>query len=179
MEEFDFLYDSYLVKGSYFNKMIHCGTNYNRWLEIALCYLPRRILFKFKNRLAFFSTPDRDACRLPRELCKKREIILLSERILPKEGAVEDQSEVRYFIFSVLHEIAHVFKKHRFENLTYQENQAQENEADKLAISWFNDHIKLINNPCLKIITFEEINTVKEKNQKLMEKLYKRSDYIY
>lgn len=179
MTEYDSLYTSWRVRGSYFNRIIHCGSRYNRWVEIALGYLPREIFFEYREKLAFISTAESDACRLARTLCENREIILLSERILPKSGVSEDHSDVRYFIFTILHEVAHAVKKHRsplFDNLTVEENQAQEKEADDIALSWFNYHVKRRNNPYLKPIKPSEIKIAKERNQNLMKKMHENSN---
>ena len=94
---------------------------------------------------------------------------------MPKQGANGGQSEVRYFIYVVLHEVVHAIKKHKspkFDNLTEQENHAQEEEADAIALEWFNEHVKELNNPYVKPLTIEEINEMRKKNQVLMEKLY-------
>jgi len=174
---FDSLYTSWRVEGSYLNKMLYCGNryNYNFWVAHALKYLPADIFFEFRDKLAFYSTAERDACRVARAIGEEREIILLSERILPKSRAEEDHSEVRYFIFVVLHEVAHAVKKHRsplLDKLTHEEASAQEKEADDLALTWFNDHVKERNNPYLKPLIFEEVEEAKRKNRELMKKLY-------
>ena len=164
-----------MIEGSYFNQMLDCGDRYNQWVQYALEYLPQAVLDEHKENLVFISTAQRDACRVARHYCENREVILLSDRILPKQGANEGHTEVRYFIFTVLHEVVHAIKKHRspkFDNLTAEENQAQEDEADKIAFEWFNEHIKERNNPYLKAITKEEINAMQAKNQTLMENLY-------
>ena len=83
--------------------------------------------------------------------------------------------KVRYFIFVVLHEVVHAVKKHKtlkFDDLTRQENKAQEDEADKIAMGWFNEHVKARNNQYLKPITMDEINKMDQKNQVLMANLY-------
>jgi len=87
--------------------MLDCGTYYNEWVQHALSYLPEAMLAEHKDGLVFISTAQRDGCRMARGYCDTREVILLSERILPKHGAEEGQPEVRYFIYVVLHEVAH------------------------------------------------------------------------
>ena len=79
-----------MIEGSYFNHMLDCGDRYNQWVKIALGYLPIEILDENSENLVFISTAQRDACRVARFYCENREVILLSERILPKQGAVED-----------------------------------------------------------------------------------------
>lgn|SRR5574340_719675 len=106
------LYQSSIVRGSYFNRMLGCGP-YDRWVEIALGYLPRDVLDEHKEDLAFISMAHRDGCRLSRVLCETREIILLSDHVLPKGRTDEGQPDVRYFIYVVLHEVAHAIRKHK------------------------------------------------------------------
>ena len=154
--------------------MIHCG-RYYIYVECALRYLPPEILDEHKDKLAIISASSVDVCRVARALCKDREIIVLSEHVLPKKGSQEDQADMRYFIFVVLHEIAHVVKKHRsplFDNLSVEENKVLESEADELAYAWFNEHMGLRNNPHLKPITPKEVKVVQSRNKELMEKVY-------
>ena len=175
MTDTDKLYQSWIIDGSYFNQMLDCGDRYNQWVEIALKYLPQAVLDENKENLVFLSTAHRDACRVARPYCENREVILLSERILPKQGANEGHPEVRNFIYTVLHEVVHAIKNHKspkFDNLTEQEDQSQEDEADAIALEWFNEHVRELNNPYLKPITSEEIKSIQEKNQILMENLY-------
>ena len=175
MRNINKLYESWKRNGSYFNLMIDCGDIYNQWVEVALKYLPPAVLDENKEKLLFTSTAVIDACRVARHYCQNREIILLSERILPKKLSNVGQPEVRYFIFSVLHEVAHAIKKHKskkFDKLTDKQDPAQEKEADDIALSWFNEYVKHLNNPYIKPITIEEVNEMREKNQVIMQKLY-------
>jgi len=136
--------------------MLECGSLYNQWVQLALHYLPQMVLDEIKNNVVFISMAHQDACRVTRHYAENCEIIILSERILPKQGANEGQPEVRYFIYAVLHELAHAIKKHKspkLDNLTEQEKQSQENEADEIALKWFNEHIKELNNPYLNLVT--------------------------
>jgi len=169
------LYDSWIIEGSYMNNMLNCGNRYNQWVQTALCYLPSDVLDEHKENLVFYSTAERDGCRVARHNCENREVILLSDRVLPKQGANEGQPDVRYFIFTVLHETAHAIKKHKspkFDNLSVEQNQAQEDEADNLALDWFNQHIKELNNKNQLPLTMSEVETAQQKSQDVMEKLY-------
>lgn len=169
MDEMEKLYISWRTEGSYFNKMIHCGENNNIWVENALEYLPKEILWANRENLAFISTAECHACRVARELCEKREIILLSEYFFPKLGTAEDHITARYFNYVVLHEIAHATKKHwspLFDKLSLKDQESQEREAKEIAITWFNQHIDIIQNKYLKHITPEEI----EEAEKLIKK---------
>ena len=175
MTDYKTLYVRWRIKDSYLNRMLHCGSRYNTWVENALHYIPPDILNEYKEKLAFVSTGQNDACRVARALCEQREIIVLSERILPKAGVNEANSEVRYFTFVVLHEVAHVVKKHRsplLDNLTPAEFGAQEKEADDLALTWYNAYIEAKANPNLPILTKEEFEKAKAKSRELMEAAY-------
>ncbi len=169
------LYESSIVEGSYFIAMLDCGREHNWWLELALKYLPEDVFDQNKERFLFASTATRDACRVARHYCQTREIILLSERILPGQNVREEtDSKARYFIYVVLHEIAHALRKHKspeFDGLTNDEYEAQEKEADELAMSWFNEHVAKQNNKYLLPITKQEIEAAQAKNKKLMEKM--------
>jgi len=87
---------------------------------------------------------------------------------------IETHPKARYFIYVVLHEVAHAIKNHkspRFDHLTDEEYKAQEKEADDLAIKWFNEHVTKRNNDYLPHITDQEIEAAQAKNRKSMEKL--------
>jgi len=176
MTDDDQLYESWMIDGSAFNQMLHCGDRYNQWVQNALEYLPRDILDEHKARLAFVATADRDGCRVARLLCQTREIIVLSECILPKAGADEGQPDVRYFIFVVLHEVVHAVKQHRSplcDSLTQAEEAAQEREADDLAVEWFNAHIAALGNPYLQPLTRKDIDEAQARSQAAMDRLYR------
>jgi hypothetical protein len=167
-------YQSSIVRGSYFNRMLDCG-DHNRWLEIALGYLPRNLFDENKEQLKFISMAHRDGCRLARADCETREIIILSEHILPKPNVDESHSDVRYFVYVVLHEVAHAIKKHRsplFDSLTSEEIDTQESEADSLAMQWFNDHANELANPNLLPITTQEIETAEAKSRAKMKTIF-------
>jgi hypothetical protein len=152
------------------------GTHNNGMLVTAVNYLPGEILDEYEDKLAFTSVDRNDACRLARQISEKEEIIVLSERIFPSSQEYEVNLDGRYFIFAVLHEVAHAVKKHRspsLDNLTVEEDQEQEKEADQLAMSWFNEHVKEQNIEELKPITLDEINRAKKINNKLMARIDK------
>ncbi len=174
--EDDPLYRSWMIDGSSFSQMLHCGDRYNQWVQIALEYLPRHIFEEHGDRLAFFAMAQSDGCRVARVLCEQREIIILSERILPKAGATERQPAVRYFIYVVLHEVVHAVKRHGsplYDSLTREEAGAQEREADDLALKWFNDHIATRGNPHLQPLTREDVDTAQARSRDGMETLYR------
>jgi len=169
------LYESWRIPGSYFNRMLDCGERYNQWVQIALEYLPRDILDEHKDRLVFVAMGQRDGCRLARALCETREVIILAEHVFPKAAADEDQPVVRYFVYVVLHEVAHAIKRHRsplYDSLTPQQSADQEAEADDLAFEWFNDHAEALANASLPRLTREEIEDAKSRSRVLMEERY-------
>ena len=154
--------------------MLNCGYKYNQWVQNALYYLPQDILDEHKDNIVFLTTADVDGCMVARQYCEHREVILLSERILPKEHANEGQANVRYFIYVVLHEIVHAIKKHKspkFDQLSPDEKQAQEDEADRLAFEWFNQHIEELGDP-YKPLTRENIQVEQKKQQAVREMIY-------
>lgn len=164
---------------SYFNEMLSCGENYNHWVARALKHLPISVLAENKDKLYFVSTAHRDGSRLARMSCENREVIVLSERILPKRGASLGDDDVRYFVYVVLHETVHAIKKHKslkFDSLSDEECQAQEDEADSLALEWFNAYVDAQNNPYMKKLTVEEIEVAQARNQQRMEDLYNGID---
>jgi hypothetical protein len=175
MMEDDPLYQSWMIDGTSFNRMLDCGDRYNQWVQNALEYLPRNILDEHKDRLACLAMAHRDGCRVARVLRENREIIILSEHILPKAGATEGQSDVRYFIYTVLHEVVHAVKRHRsllYDSVTPEVVVAQESEADDLALQWFNDHISALGNPYLPPLTWEDVDAAQAKSQAAMDRLY-------
>ncbi len=168
-------YDPWCIKGTYMNHMLHCGTNYNGWVQEALKFLPDDILDDYKESLAFISTGETDGCRVAREICEHREIIILSERILPRKGMYADNLDVRYFMFAVLHEVAHVYLKHQspmFDGISSEENYAQEDDADKLALQWYNKHVYDLDNPNLNELTIAEIEEARARKKAQREAVY-------
>ena len=127
-----------------FSGIIDCDPQQKHWVEIALEYLPCDIHDLSGQELVFISLGEMDACRLPYQY-RGREIIFLSDRIFPLAGAPESDLTVKYFIFTVLHEVAHAIKRHKspsLDRLTREEWQQQEDEADQLASEWFNNHVQ-------------------------------------
>lgn len=162
-----------VVKIGRSDAVLACRQKNNWWLKRAIEYLPEEVFEQNAKGFLFTSTAFRDACRLSKHYCQTREIILISERILPgkKITSVAD-SRARYFIYVVLHEMAHAIKEHKspfLDNLTGRECEAQEKEADDLAVKWFNDHVIKLGN--LPPITREEIKAAQEEQQKLMKKI--------
>ncbi len=167
------LYRSWMTEGSYFSQMIDCGNSRNRWVEIALGYLPFDILDEHKEGLVFIALGEYDACRLAPQY-REREIIFLSDRTFPNSGVSEADRSARYFIFAVLHEVAHAIQRHKspkFDRLTAEENQAQETEADQLAYDWFNQHVRNSDNQFLLPLEPFEIEEAKQRSHGLRDEL--------
>lgn len=134
--------------------MFDCGYNGNYWVKYALRCLPNNVRDTWTEKLAFVSVSDSDARRLTRSFCRERDIIVLSERIVPADCMDESEANVRYFVFVVLHEVAHAICDHRPPNeISATENSAQEDEADRLAFKWYNDFLITICHPDLPEFT--------------------------
>jgi hypothetical protein len=130
------------------NELIDCGDlAYDHLVQCALQYVPSDVLKKHEKRIRIFSITKSDGMRLTRSFCKSRDIIILSERVFPKSGAHESDKDFRYFIYVVLHEVAHAVKNHlspRLDRLSAKQTAAQEKEAKDLAFEWFNEHAKTL-----------------------------------
>ncbi|MEX0805661.1 MAG: hypothetical protein WD688_20440 [Candidatus Binatia bacterium] len=144
--------------------LIDCGGDYaNAVVRSAVeDYLPPDVLSAFSGRLAFVSATSTDGVRLTKSFRKDREIIVLSERIIPaKFGDEEFHPGYRYFIFVVLHEVAHACRDHlspSLDGLTAAEAEAQERETDELALKWFNEHASTtLFQPPLTVAEVEEL----------------------
>lgn len=164
-------------------RFLYCGNNkddnkYDNWVKKALEFLPEEISQLPKDKLVFYSTiciDCNDAIIIPKQIRENRDIIILSERIFPKKDASEDQREVRYFIFAVLHEIAHAVKHQSDLIGSPEEEKTKNDEADGLAVSWYNKFVEKRNNPDLKQVTIEEINEIRAENEKVTKKSYEES----
>ena len=143
--------------------LIDCGGAYaNAAVRSALeNYLPSDVLSAFDGRLAFVSTLGVDGVRLTKSFCRDRDVIVLSERIIPVTSEDEEFHPVyRYFIFVVLREIAHACKEHvspYSNDLTAPQVESQTREAEELALKWFNEHASTtLFQPPLTITEIEE-----------------------
>lgn len=147
--------------------LIQCGGDYENAAVRSVLeeYLPPDVLSAFNGRLALLSTISVDGVRLTKSFCRDREVIVLSERILPaRSGDEEFHPAYRYFIFVVLHEIAHACRDHLsplFDGLSQEEADLQQRETDELALKWFNEHASttLFQPP----LTVAEIGELREK----------------
>lgn len=111
-----------------------------------------------------------DGRRLTKKFCDGRDVIILSERIVPRAGLSEADSSVRYFVFVILHEVAHAYREHLPPNeISAEDNQAQEDEANALAFQWFNDTIKAKQLADLPEFTQEELERIQAQTRAEME----------
>jgi hypothetical protein len=145
--------------------LIDCGGDYaNAAVRSVLeDYLPPDVLRTFDGRLAFVSTTVVDGVRLTKSFCRDRDVIMLSERIIPVKSSDEEfHPGYRYFIFVVLREIAHACKDHLSplsDDLTAAQLETQTREADELALKWFNEHASTtLFQPPLTIAEVEELS---------------------
>jgi hypothetical protein len=144
--------------------LIDCGGDYaNAAVRSALeNYLPADVLSAFDGRLVFVSTGDVDGVRLTKSFCRDRDVIVLSERIMPVRSDDEEfHPGYRYFIFVVLREVAHACRDHLSplsDDLTAAQVESQSREADELALKWFNEHASTtLFQPPLTIAEVEEL----------------------
>jgi hypothetical protein len=161
--------------------LIDCGVD-SGMVWAALQYLPADILQEYKNKIAFFCCADTDGLRISRETIQGRDVIILSERIFYEpnkhiKNTPLSLPEGRYFVYIVLHEVAHVIKKHgslqgpHGEFMASDEYKYQEKEAKNQALKWFNDHAKTIGDKPLK---FREIRAEEKRNKKLSKAQLRR-----
>jgi hypothetical protein len=144
--------------------LIDCGGAYaNAAVRSVLeNYLPSDVLSAFDGRLAFVSSLGVDGVRLTKSFCRDRDVIVLSERIIPVTSEDEEFHPVyRYFIFVVLREIAHACKEHVSpfsDDLAAPQVESQTREAEELALKWFNEHASTtLFQPPITINEIEEI----------------------
>lgn len=151
--------------------MLFCGRVNNIRVGWALEYLPDDIFDSINGKIAFIML-NSDACRLTPIIREHEEIIILSPWIFPYKPFSKNDKEFRYFIFCVLHEVAHVLFKHKSPlDCSVQENQQQENEADDLALNWFNKHISEFTDREILLLSIDEIKIQQEINQKRLASL--------
>lgn len=112
-----------------------------RVVEVALTYVPAFVVNDLRDRLAILTLTHRSGMRLSRPLCENCEVVLLSEEKFPRVGGRQQENDFRFFIFLVLHEVAHAYLKHKcpyFDKLSEEEAKKNEDEATAKAIEWFN-----------------------------------------
>lgn len=113
-------------------------------IRSALKYLPQGVLDHLAEELTILTMTDKAATRLSRPLCETKEIIFISDRIFPRVGFLESESGFRFFVFVVMHEIAHAYLKHKcpvYDGIGRDAVNKQEREADLLARDWYNEYV--------------------------------------
>ena len=167
------LYRPWQINGTFLNRMLHCGGRSNSWLQAVLTdFFPADLFDIWKDKIAFVSTASNDAFRIAIKTRLERELIFVSEHIIPPPGAALDHPDVRYFIFVALHELVHVIKQHKPPNEILEEaNKIQEEEADRFAFEWFNGYVKRMKNPYLTEFTVQELNEAKARNAEKLQAL--------
>lgn len=74
-------------------------------------------------------------------------------------------------MFVCLHETVHAIRQHGSPNeITAEENDAQEAEADRLALQWINDYLKERSHADMPLMTEEEIERAQAWNRELMSR---------
>jgi hypothetical protein len=141
-----------------------CGANGNFWGRYAMDCLPDEVWDACNDKLAFVCMAESDGRRLTKQFCEGRDIIVLSERIVPRARKSEADEGVRYFVFVILHEIAHAHSEHLPpDEISTEANDAQEAEANALAFYWFNASIREKNRAALREFTQEELERAQVK----------------
>ncbi|WP_175796650.1 ImmA/IrrE family metallo-endopeptidase [Burkholderia anthina] len=147
-----------------------CGPEGNFWGQHTMGCLPKEVADACDGKLAFVSMTCSDGRRLTKKFCDGRDVIVLSERIVPQAGLSEAAAAVRYFMFVIMHEIAHAYREHRPPNeISPEENEAQEQEANALAFQWMNDAIRSRQSPHLHEFTQEELEGIQAQTRAAME----------
>lgn len=143
--------------------------------QIVEDVVPEDVLEEFGDRLFFMVSGSRDGVRLGTYVRTHYEVVILSEHILPGRTQLEEDNPVmRYFMYAILHEVAHAVRGHRsiaFDGISRQQNEAQEREADGLAMEWFNKRAVELNTPPM---TEAELAVHQERNQTAMQRLWWR-----
>jgi hypothetical protein len=151
--------------------MLFCGLRNNPQVKMALDYLPDNIWENINEKVAFIIL-NSDACRLTSIIREYEEVIILSPWIFPYKFFTENEKGFRYFIFCVLHEVAHIILKHKSPlDCSVQEKQKQEKGADGLALKWFNSHVSEFIERGLLPLPIEEIRNRQELNQSRLESI--------
>ena len=148
------------------------------WISTALEYLPDEVRSDKKFNVVIIALGQTGACRLSRQYVRF-EHIFLSDWIFPPLGASEEEQPGQFFISTVLHEIAHArcqHKSYKFDDLTAEQDCAQEEEADTLALKWFNQHVSLSDKEYLKKLEFRELRALVDQYSTIFSKFLEARD---
>ena len=150
--------------------MIYCNHQQGKWIECAIDYLPDEIFDQVENKIAF-TILESDGFRLGKKVKNHDEVIILSPWIFPSSHVTEIDPEIRYLIFCILHEIAHVICNHKPpDEISKEENMYQEKEATSRAIQWFNNYVKDKSSEGFKELNESEIQKQQDINQERVSK---------
>ena len=153
--------------------MLYCGIIWNGWVETALNYLPTDVFDQINGKIAF-TVLNYDAFRLAHKIRDHEEIIVLSPWIFSYIPACscETDKEYKYFIFCVLHEVAHAVLKHYPpDEISNEENNEQEKQADNQALSWYNTYVLENSEKGYTTLTIDEIRMTQETYQKKLKSI--------
>lgn len=135
--------------------------------------VPEDVVEEHGDSLFFICMSARDGLRLTKHVRENFEVIILSDHVAPSKGEIGEGNPVfRYFMYVVLHEVAHAIRGHSsaiYDGTSPEESAAQEEEADSLATKWFNDWAVEVG---CESITEEELGIAQEKNQDAMQALW-------
>lgn len=150
---------------------LECGRDGDYWVGHALdSCVPDDVWEKHGDTLAFVSTTESDGKRLTRKFAEGKHVIVLSERVIPHGPLAEDHPAVRYLYFVVLHETAHAICNHQPPNeISREQNDAQEKEADDLAFGWFNSYLATQADKGVALFTEAELAAIQAKMQERMQ----------
>ena len=150
---------------------LNCGRDGDFWIGHVLddC-IPDDVWNEHGDQLVLVSTTESDGRRLGRALTEGKHIIVLSERVIPYGRLTEDHPRVRYLYFVVLHEVAYAVRDHRPPNeITPEQNQAQEDEANALAFEWFNGYLATKAQNGVALFTAAELAEIQKEMQARMQ----------
>jgi hypothetical protein len=127
----------------------------------ALNYLPLTVIDQLKDNLSIFTMTNKAGVRLSRPLCQANDIIFLSDKIFPPEETPQTETNFRFFIIVLLHELVHAYLKHKcrvFHGISPDEVDKQELEADAMAMQWYNEYVEAHAELEIAAITKEEMD---------------------
>lgn len=143
--------------------MIKCYSHREQDIRNALAYIPcevKRQLNEHEKQILFYTTHDRFGYSSAPEIIPY--VILVNDLIFPN-GCTREERMYRFFVFTVLHEVAHVYMDI---NSTPIEGQ-EESQANKLAEKWYNEYAE---SQGLNALSFEyEIKNIQEEVEKMMK----------
>jgi len=149
---------------------LDCSLIAKDWIYHALDMIPDDIWGVYQDKIVIVCMDSSDGRRLTHSFCAGKEIIMLSERVVPRGPLCEDNPIVRYFWFVILHEIAHAICHHQSPaEITDDANNEQEQEANGLAFGWLNAYLAESGSP---EFSEEEFAQSKARSQKIADSTF-------